>query len=38
VLAGKGHETGQVVQGQVLAFSDKSEAVTAALMIGGCAA
>jgi UDP-N-acetylmuramoyl-L-alanyl-D-glutamate--2,6-diaminopimelate ligase len=38
VIAGKGHETGQIVQGQVFAFSDKSEAITAALMIGGCAA
>ena len=38
VIAGKGHETGQYVQGQVFAFSDKGEAVTAALMIGGCAA
>jgi len=38
VLAGKGHETGQYVQGQVLPFSDKAEAVNAALMIGGCAA
>jgi UDP-N-acetylmuramoyl-L-alanyl-D-glutamate--2,6-diaminopimelate ligase len=38
VIAGKGHETGQYVQGQVFAFSDKSEAITAALMVGGCAA
>jgi UDP-N-acetylmuramoyl-L-alanyl-D-glutamate--2,6-diaminopimelate ligase len=38
VLAGKGHETGQYVGDQVLPFSDKAEAVTAALMIGGCAA
>ena len=38
VIAGKGHETGQYVQGQVFAFSDKGEAVNAALMIGGCAA
>ena len=35
VLAGKGHETGQIVGDQVLPFSDKAEAVTAALMIGG---
>ena len=38
VIAGKGHETGQYVQGQVFAFSDKGEAVNAALMIGGCGA
>jgi UDP-N-acetylmuramoyl-L-alanyl-D-glutamate--2,6-diaminopimelate ligase len=38
VLAGKGHETGQYVMGQVYPFSDKTEAVTAALMIGGCPA
>jgi UDP-N-acetylmuramoyl-L-alanyl-D-glutamate--2,6-diaminopimelate ligase len=38
VLAGKGHETGQYVKGQVLAFSDKAEAVNAALMVGGCSA
>jgi len=38
VIAGKGHETGQYVQGQVFAFSDKAEAVNAALMIGGCGA
>ena len=37
-MAGKGHETGQYVMGQVLPFSDKAEAVNAALMIGGCAA
>jgi UDP-N-acetylmuramoyl-L-alanyl-D-glutamate--2,6-diaminopimelate ligase len=38
VIAGKGHETGQYIGDQVLPFSDRSEAVTAALMIGGCAA
>jgi UDP-N-acetylmuramoyl-L-alanyl-D-glutamate--2,6-diaminopimelate ligase len=38
VVAGKGHETGQIVADHVLPFSDKAEAVTAALMIGGCAA
>jgi len=38
VLAGKGHETGQYIRGQVLPFSDKAEAINAALMIGGCAA
>jgi len=38
VIAGKGHETGQYVQGQVFAFSDRAEAINAALMIGGCAA
>jgi UDP-N-acetylmuramoyl-L-alanyl-D-glutamate--2,6-diaminopimelate ligase len=35
VIAGKGHETGQYVMGQVLPFSDQAEAVNAALMIGG---
>jgi len=38
VIAGKGHETGQYIQGQVYPFSDGSEAVNAALMIGGFAA
>jgi UDP-N-acetylmuramoyl-L-alanyl-D-glutamate--2,6-diaminopimelate ligase len=38
VLAGKGHETGQYVKDQVLPFSDRSEAVNAAMMLGGSAA
>jgi len=38
VLAGKGHETGQYVMGEVLPFSDRAEAVNAALMLGGSAA
>jgi len=38
VLAGKGHETGQYVMGEVLPFSDRAEAVNAAMMLGGSAA
>jgi UDP-N-acetylmuramoyl-L-alanyl-D-glutamate--2,6-diaminopimelate ligase len=38
VLAGKGHETGQYVKEQVLPFSDRAEAVNAAMMLGGSAA
>jgi UDP-N-acetylmuramoyl-L-alanyl-D-glutamate--2,6-diaminopimelate ligase len=38
VIAGKGHETGQYVNGQVIAFSDREEAVKAALALGGRAA
>ncbi|HUO02358.1 MAG TPA: UDP-N-acetylmuramoyl-L-alanyl-D-glutamate--2,6-diaminopimelate ligase [Rhizomicrobium sp.] len=38
VLAGKGHETGQYVKGQVLPFSDREEAVKVALSLGGRAA
>jgi UDP-N-acetylmuramoyl-L-alanyl-D-glutamate--2,6-diaminopimelate ligase len=35
VVAGKGHETGQQVGAEVLPFSDRAEAVNAAMMLGG---
>jgi UDP-N-acetylmuramoyl-L-alanyl-D-glutamate--2,6-diaminopimelate ligase len=38
VLAGKGHETGQYVGNDVRPFSDREEAVKAALALGGRAA
>jgi len=38
VLAGKGHETGQYVKGEVRPFSDRAEALKAALALGGRAA
>ncbi len=38
VLAGKGHETGQYVGNEVRPFSDREEAVKAALALGGRAA
>ncbi|HET7086526.1 MAG TPA: UDP-N-acetylmuramoyl-L-alanyl-D-glutamate--2,6-diaminopimelate ligase [Rhizomicrobium sp.] len=38
VLAGKGHETGQYVMGDVLPFSDREQAIAAALALGGRAA
>jgi UDP-N-acetylmuramoyl-L-alanyl-D-glutamate--2,6-diaminopimelate ligase len=38
VLAGKGHETGQYVGAEVRPFSDREEAVKAALALGGRAA
>jgi UDP-N-acetylmuramoyl-L-alanyl-D-glutamate--2,6-diaminopimelate ligase len=38
VIAGKGHETGQYIQDEIHPFSDKTEAVTAALAMGGRAA
>jgi UDP-N-acetylmuramoyl-L-alanyl-D-glutamate--2,6-diaminopimelate ligase len=38
VLAGKGHETGQYIRGEVRPFSDREEAVKAALALGGRAA
>ena len=38
VIAGKGHETGQYVGGEVRPFSDREEAVKAALALGGRAA
>ncbi|HWC63533.1 MAG TPA: UDP-N-acetylmuramoyl-L-alanyl-D-glutamate--2,6-diaminopimelate ligase [Rhizomicrobium sp.] len=38
VLAGKGHETGQYVGDQVLPFSDREEAIKAAVETGGRAA
>jgi UDP-N-acetylmuramoyl-L-alanyl-D-glutamate--2,6-diaminopimelate ligase len=38
VIAGKGHETGQYVKGEVLPFSDREQAVTEASALGGRAA
>jgi len=38
VLAGKGHEAGQYVGTEVRPFSDREEAVKAALALGGRAA
>jgi UDP-N-acetylmuramoyl-L-alanyl-D-glutamate--2,6-diaminopimelate ligase len=38
VLAGKGHETGQYVQDQVLPFSDREQAIAVAIALGGRAA
>lgn len=35
VLAGKGHETGQYVMGEVLPFSDREQAIDAAMALGG---
>ena len=38
VIAGKGHETGQIIGSQTRPFSDRDEAVKAALALGGRAA
>ena len=38
VIAGKGHETGQIIGTEVRPFSDRNEAVKAALALGGRAA
>ena len=38
VLAGKGHETGQYVKGEVYPFSDREQAIDAAMAAGGRAA
>ena len=38
VIAGKGHETGQIVGSEVRPFSDREEAVKSALSLGGRAA
>ena len=38
VLAGKGHETGQYVNGEVHPFSDREQAIAAATALGGRAA
>jgi UDP-N-acetylmuramoyl-L-alanyl-D-glutamate--2,6-diaminopimelate ligase len=38
VIAGKGHETGQYIKGEVLPFSDREQALADALALGGRAA
>jgi UDP-N-acetylmuramoyl-L-alanyl-D-glutamate--2,6-diaminopimelate ligase len=38
ILAGKGHETGQYIKGEVLPFSDRDQAIEAAVALGGRAA
>ncbi|HXC53738.1 MAG TPA: UDP-N-acetylmuramoyl-L-alanyl-D-glutamate--2,6-diaminopimelate ligase [Rhizomicrobium sp.] len=38
IIAGKGHETGQIAGGETRPFSDRAEAVKAALSLGGRAA
>ncbi len=38
IIAGKGHETGQYIKGEVFPFSDREQAIAAALALGGCAA
>ncbi len=38
VLAGKGHETGQYIKGEVHPFSDREQAIAAAVAAGGRAA
>jgi UDP-N-acetylmuramoyl-L-alanyl-D-glutamate--2,6-diaminopimelate ligase len=38
VIAGKGHETGQYIKGEVHPFSDRDQALQAALAVGGRAA
>jgi UDP-N-acetylmuramoyl-L-alanyl-D-glutamate--2,6-diaminopimelate ligase len=38
VIAGKGHETGQYIKGEVHPFSDREQAIAAALVLGGRAA
>ncbi len=38
VIAGKGHETGQYIKGEVHPFSDREQALAAALAVGGKAA
>ncbi|MBW8708160.1 MAG: UDP-N-acetylmuramoyl-L-alanyl-D-glutamate--2,6-diaminopimelate ligase [Alphaproteobacteria bacterium] len=35
IIAGKGHETGQYIKDQVHPFSDRDEAITAAISLGG---
>jgi UDP-N-acetylmuramoyl-L-alanyl-D-glutamate--2,6-diaminopimelate ligase len=35
VIAGKGHETGQYVKAQIIPFSDREEAIKAAVGLGG---
>jgi UDP-N-acetylmuramoyl-L-alanyl-D-glutamate--2,6-diaminopimelate ligase len=38
ILAGKGHETGQYIKGEVHPFSDREQAIAAAVAVGGRAA
>ena len=38
IVAGKGHETGQYVNGEVHPFSDREQAIAAAIALGGRAA
>src|SRR5258708_1911400 len=38
ILAGKGHETGQYVKGEVYPFTDREQAIEAAIALGGRAA
>ena len=38
IVAGKGHETGQYVKGEVHPFSDREQAIAAAVALGGRAA
>lgn len=38
IIAGKGHETGQYIKGEVFPFSDREQAIAAALVLGGRAA
>jgi UDP-N-acetylmuramoyl-L-alanyl-D-glutamate--2,6-diaminopimelate ligase len=38
VIAGKGHETGQYIKGEVHPFSDREQAIADALLLGGRAA
>ena len=38
IIAGKGHETGQYIMGEVFLFSDREQAIAAALALGGRAA
>jgi len=35
ILAGKGHETGQYIKGEVFPFSDREQAIEAAIALGG---
>jgi UDP-N-acetylmuramoyl-L-alanyl-D-glutamate--2,6-diaminopimelate ligase len=38
VIAGKGHESGQIIGGETRPFSDRDEAIKAAIALGGAAA